>query len=230
MTARVNATATSSATTSATELRARNGVVSRCPAASSCSTLRVSSSPVTLAVYPRDRESNPVLRLRTRPGSHGRRRGCAAGALDARGGGAHTLRISDAPHGSDSTAASERLARRFFAVVEAGAFDRLAELFHDDVTLVSRVHPGSVVRGRAEAERFVEEILARQLYEARAEVYVPFDASRIAVEGRMRWIDDERVIRDDPVVWALAFEDDLLLSFTPTRTVAEAETILGVPS
>ena len=47
------------------------------------------------------------------------------------------------------------------------------------------------------------------------------------VEGRIRWIDDERVIRDDPVIWAMEFRDDLLLRLVPARTLVEAETILG---
>ncbi len=45
----------------------------------------------------------------------------------------------------------------------------------------------------------------------------------------MRWIDDDRVIRDDPIVWALEFRDDLLLRLVPARSAIEAETILAVP-
>jgi hypothetical protein len=40
----------------------------------------------------------------------------------------------------------------------------------------------------------------------------------------MRWIEDERVIRDD---WAIEFRDGLLLRFVPARSVLEAETPLA---
>ena len=43
----------------------------------------------------------------------------------------------------------------------------------------------------------------------------------------MRWIDDERVIRDDPAVWAMEFRDGLVLRFLPARSALEAETLLA---
>ncbi|HUG65086.1 MAG TPA: nuclear transport factor 2 family protein [Gaiellaceae bacterium] len=124
---------------------------------------------------------------------------------------------------------SERLARRWFATVEQGAFDRLVELVHDDIRLVSRVRAGVTVEGRSDVTRFIRETVAGSLYEATAELYVPLDENRVIVEGRMRWIDEQRVIRDDPVVWALEFEDELLIRFAPARTIVEAETILTAP-
>ena len=57
--------------------------------------------------------------------------------------------------------------------------------------------------------------------------YLPLDEDRVVVEGRIRWIDDERVIRDDPVTWAMEFRDGLLVRVIPARTLVEAETILG---
>ena len=60
-------------------------------------------------------------------------------------------------------------------------------------------------------------------------MYAPLDESRVVVEGRIRWIDEERVIRDDPVVWALEFRDELLIRFAAARTTLEAEAILGAP-
>ncbi len=134
------------------------------------------------------------------------------------------------PPASDDLATSETLARRWFSTVEEGAFDRLPELVHENITLVSRVQPGAVVQGRDEVARFIRETVSGSLYEASAERYVPLDDTRVAVEGRMRWIDDERVIRDDPIVWALEFEDGLLLRFVPARTIVEAETVLGTPA
>lgn len=125
--------------------------------------------------------------------------------------------------------ASERLARRWFSTVEQGAFDQLVDLLHDDVELVSRVRSGAVVQGRADVGRFIRETVASSLYEAITDIYIPLDESRVVVDGRMRWIDDQRVIRDDPVVWALEFRDELLIRFVPARTVVEAETILTSP-
>jgi len=133
------------------------------------------------------------------------------------------------PPASDHLLASERLARQWFAVVGEGAFDRLPDLVHEDITLVSRVRSGAVVQGREAVTGFLRETVSASLYEAIAELYVPLDETRVAVEGRMRWIDEERVLRDDPVVWALEFEDGLLLRFVPARTVVEAETLLTAP-
>lgn len=122
---------------------------------------------------------------------------------------------------------SERLARQWFATVERGDFDRLPDLVHEDVRIVSRIQPGFVVQGRNAVARYIEQTVAEHLYEAVPEVYEPIDDARIGVEGRMRWIDDERVIRDDPVVWAMEFRDDLLLRFLPARSLLEAESLLA---
>ena len=42
----------------------------------------------------------------------------------------------------------------------------------------------------------------------------------------MRWIDADRVIRDDPVLWAIEFKDGLLLRFLPAGSAIEADTLL----
>jgi hypothetical protein len=74
----------------------------------------------------------------------------------------------------------------------------------------------------------MQETIA-DLYEATTTAYLPLDEHRIVVEGRIRWIDAERVIRDDPVTWAMEFRDELLTRFIPARTQLEAETMLGTP-
>ena len=108
-----------------------------------------------------------------------------------------------------------------------GAFDELAEFLHEDVELVSKIRAGAVVHGREDVRSFITEAVAPNLYEATAEVYTPLDDERVIVEGRIRWIDEDRVIRDDPVTWAMEFRDGLLVRFIPARTKVEAETILG---
>jgi hypothetical protein len=138
----------------------------------------------------------------------------------------------DTPRITDRAAeiiASERLARRWWAIVAERAFDQLADLLHDDVVLVSKIRPGLVLEGKSEVVQLVQEELADKLYEATTSAFLPIDEDRIVVEGRIRWIDDERVIRDDPVTWAMEFRDELLVRFIPARTQVEAETILGTP-
>ena len=121
------------------------------------------------------------------------------------------------------------MARRWWAIVTERAFDQLADLVHDDVVLVSKIRPGLVLEGKPEVLQHVQEELAGKLYEATSSTFLPIDEDRIVVEGRVRWIDDERVIRDDPVTWAMEFRDELLVRVIPARTRVEAETILGAP-
>jgi ketosteroid isomerase-like protein len=130
---------------------------------------------------------------------------------------------------SEATA-SERLARRWFATIQRGAYDEAGQLLHDDVELVSKVRPGTTVHGRGDVIRFLEEEVAPNLFQAAADLFTPVDDERVIVEGRVRWIDDERVIRDDPVIWAVEFRDERLFRFVATRTMLEAEAVLGRPA
>jgi hypothetical protein len=141
-------------------------------------------------------------------------------------GASDTPRISER---AGEITASERLARHWWAVVAERAFDQLGDLVHDDVVVVSKMRPGLVLEGKRELLQHVEESLASSLYEATTSEFLPLDEDRIVVEGRIRWIDEERVIRDDPVTWAMEFRDGLLIRFIPARTQVEAETILGAP-
>jgi hypothetical protein len=85
-----------------------------------------------------------------------------------------------------------------------------------------------VIEGRDAVTAFIQETLVTSLYDAAPDAYLPLDDDRVVVEGRMRWIDEERIIRDDPVLWALEFQDGLLFRFIPARTAVEAETLLAV--
>ena len=122
---------------------------------------------------------------------------------------------------------SERLARRVFSVLDERAADALGELVHPSVVLVSRVRPGVTVEGKEDFVRFVQDTLANSLYEASVSSFKALDDDRVVVEGRLRWIDENRVIRDDHVIWAMEFRDGLLARAIPARTLVEAETILG---
>jgi hypothetical protein len=72
-------------------------------------------------------------------------------------------------------------------------------------------------------------VVAPSLFEVSTDVVTPLDDARVVVEGRLRWIDDERVIRDDPVIWAMEFRDELLHRFVAVRTMLEAEAVLAAP-
>ena len=120
---------------------------------------------------------------------------------------------------------SERLARRYFALFGANLTEDMLEIVHPEIELVLKTRPGHVLHGREEVSAFVKGISER-FYETMAEVYRPVDASRIVVEGRIRWTDEQHVMRDDPVIWALEFREGMLYRSTPAQTVLEAQSIL----
>jgi hypothetical protein len=123
---------------------------------------------------------------------------------------------------------SERLARRYFSVVRHGELDKLVALLHPDVEIVLKTsRTGDVLRGPQAVEEFVFSDVAGKFYESTAEVFRPLDDERIVVEGRIRWMDEKRVLRDDPMIWALEFRDGLLRRSTPAQTVVEAEALLA---
>lgn len=125
----------------------------------------------------------------------------------------------------------ERLARKYFELFRRDRLGMLEDVLHPDVVLVLHaVQPGTEIRGRDELIAFLEREFARRLWDITVHRCSPIDATRIAVEGRIRWMDDERVMRDDPRVWALEFRDGLLVRSVPCRSFVEAETILSAPA
>ena len=126
-----------------------------------------------------------------------------------------------------SRAESVRLAERYFALFQQGDVAGMLALLHPDVEWVLKsTRPGDVLRGKGDTKAFFDRI-AGKFYELIAEVYRPLDDERVVVEGRLRWMDDDRVLRDDPVVWAFQFRDGLVSRVTPVQSVAEAEAILA---
>ncbi|MGH3134499.1 MAG: nuclear transport factor 2 family protein [Gaiellaceae bacterium] len=124
---------------------------------------------------------------------------------------------------------SERLARRYFALFTQGEVDKMLDLIHPEIEMVLKTtRPGDVLRGKDDVAAFVQEI-AGKFYESVPEVFRPIDDTRIVIEGRMRWMDDARVLRDDPMIWALEFRDGLVWRSTPAHSVLEAESILAAP-
>jgi ketosteroid isomerase-like protein len=123
---------------------------------------------------------------------------------------------------------SERLARRYFALFARGETDQLLELVHPDVQiLVKTVRRGEVIRGREALRGYVED-LREMFFESQADHFRPVDDARIVVEGRIRWMDEDRILRDDPMIWAIEFRDGLLYRSRPAHSVLEAETLLSV--
>ena len=107
-----------------------------------------------------------------------------------------------------------------------GKHERVLELCHPEIEAVLR--EGRTVRGSDELARYLLQVIAqRPLYEVTVADVRPLDGRRLIVESRLRWMDDDRVLRDDPVVWAFELEDGLLRRSTPVRTVAEAEALLS---
>ena len=122
---------------------------------------------------------------------------------------------------------SERLARRYFAFFARGEKDPLLELVHSDVEVrLKTVRRGELIKGREALGTFLDE-LGEMFFESHADVFRPFDEERVVVEGRIRWMDDDRILRDDPMIWALEFREGLLYRSTPAQSVLEAEALLA---
>ena len=141
--------------------------------------------------------------------------------------------VSDTPHISERTPKSllsERLARHWFSVVEERAFDQLGELVDPSHPCRLEGSAGPGHRGKRRVRPLRAGHPRKQPLRGGGELLHPVDDARVVVEGRIRWIDDDRVIRDDPVTWAMEFRDGLLVRFIPARTLIEAETILGTSS
>jgi hypothetical protein len=125
-------------------------------------------------------------------------------------------------------ATSERLARRFFALLARRETQGLVELLHPDVEIVLKsLRPGEVLHGREAVAKFIDEVTTH-VYESHPNVFRPLDDERVVVEGRLRWMDDQRVLRDDPVIWAIEFRDGLLYRSLPAQSVLEAESLVSV--
>lgn len=127
-----------------------------------------------------------------------------------------------------ATPESERLARRYFDLIGARDVEQILGSVADDVELTIRTRGGLVLRGRDELASFLDDVWeARSVYEPTAERVHAVGDERAIVEGRIRWMDDERVLRDDHIVWALEFHDGLLRRSVPARSVGEAQAILA---
>jgi SnoaL-like domain len=130
-----------------------------------------------------------------------------------------------------SDLASEHHARRYFELFNAHSREGLAELVHPDVVLeLQAVEFGRVLRGRDELMAFFAEQWSRRRWDAVVHLIQAVEEDKAIVQGRVRWIDDEHVLRDDSRVWALQFRDGLLLRSIPAGSIAEAQARLSALS
>ena len=101
-------------------------------------------------------------------------------------------------------------------------------MLHPEAVIeLQAVQPGAHLRGRDEIVAFLQQEFARRLWETVVHVCTPIDESRVVAEGRIRWMDDERVMRDEARVWGLEFRNGLLLRSVPARSAVEAEALLA---
>jgi ketosteroid isomerase-like protein len=124
---------------------------------------------------------------------------------------------------------SERAARLYFELVSESGDPRVLDLLHPDVVFHLRKLGGPrTLHGKEEVARFLEELPERfPVYQSFAEEFRVVDEDRVIVEGRMRWMDNDRVLRDDSVIWALEFRDGLLYRSTTARSLSEAHAVLA---
>ena len=122
---------------------------------------------------------------------------------------------------------SERLARVCFDAGRDSDFPRrFKDLLHPDVEVLLKAGPSGWLHGADAVGELLNERAGAAVYEALDERYHPLDDERVIVEGRLRWTDDRRTLRDDPAVCAIEFRDGLLYRSIATRSVAEAEALL----
>ncbi len=105
----------------------------------------------------------------------------------------------------------------------------MLDIMHPEIEVVLRKLGGPrTLRGKAEVAAFLDELPETfPVYQTVAEEFEPVDEDRVVVLGRMRWMDEERVLRDDSMIWALEFREELLFRSTPARSVNEAHAVLA---
>lgn len=109
-----------------------------------------------------------------------------------------------------------------------GDYAQVLELVHPEIEAAPKSRPLERIRGADAAARFLHDFVAtRSVFEIGLTAVNAVDEHRVVAQGRLRWMDDDRVLRDDPVVWAVEVEDGLLRRSTAVRTVTDAEALLA---
>lgn len=123
---------------------------------------------------------------------------------------------------------SESLARQCFEAGRDPDFPRrFKELLHPDVAVSVRTADGEWVEGAEAVGELLDRNADAPVFQAADDRYLPIDEERVVVEGRLRWMDEGRTLRDEPAIWALEFRDGLLYRSITVRSVAEAEAVLA---
>ena len=123
---------------------------------------------------------------------------------------------------------SERLARLCFEAGRDPDFPRrFKELLHPEVAVALKTQGGEWLHGGEAVGALLDQLAGAPIYEAMDERYHAIDDERVVVEGRLRWMDDDRTLRDDPAIWAIEFRDGLLFRSIAVHSLAEAEAALS---
>lgn len=94
---------------------------------------------------------------------------------------------------------------------------------HPDVVISPKAGEDGRLCGAEAVSEFLDRLAEAPVFEATDEHYHPLDDARIAVAGRLRWMDARRTLRDEAALWALEFRDGLLYRSFAVRSLAEAE-------
>lgn len=99
-------------------------------------------------------------------------------------------------------------------------------MLHPDVVISPKAGEDDRLCGAEAVSEFLDRLAEASVFEATDEHYHPLDDARVAVAGRLRWMDARRTLRDEAALWALEFRDGLLYRSLAVRSLAEAEALL----
>ena len=113
----------------------------------------------------------------------------------------------------------ERLAERFFAVVQDRDRAAIAALLHPQVSFAAKTI-ASDFEGREDVlKRFYDTVFAWTLYDAFATDFEQLSNDTVRVRGRLRWMNNGH-LRDVAAIWTLTFEGGQL-SRLSSETITE---------
>jgi hypothetical protein len=116
---------------------------------------------------------------------------------------------------------------QLFALVNEGDHERVLELVHPEIEASFKLVPGETIRGVAEFERFLGHVAEHSVFEVGISSVEALDERCVVAQGRLRSMAEDRVLRDDPAVWALELEGGLVRRLIAVRSISEAEALLA---
>ena len=113
----------------------------------------------------------------------------------------------------------ERLAERFFAVVQDRDRTAIAALLHPEVSFAAKTIAGDFEGREDVLERFYDTVFAWTLYDPFATDFDRLSNDSVRVRGRLRWMNNGD-LHDVAAIWTLTFQDGKLSSLT-SETIAQ---------